>query len=289
MEKKEKELEQMLQRERATMLICAELNNFIELKDSLISVMKHIHTLTACEAVGIRLHDNGDYPYYVYEGFPGTFIERESSLCARDENGDFILDPDGEGYLLECMCGNIIHGRFDPALPFFTENGSFWSNNTSSLLANTSEYDRQCRTRNYCNSCGYESVALIPIKMKGERIGLIQLNDRRREMFTENLIFFMEMIGEHIGLAVHNSLIHTRLKTSLEEIKILQGIIPICARCKKIRDDKGYWQQVEVYVRDHSEANFSHSICPDCARKEYPELFEDIMKKKNKWQNSHSV
>ena len=65
------------------------------------------------------------------------------------------------------------------------------------------------------------------------------------------------------------------LQSALAEIKTLQGILPICASCKKIRDDKGYWQQVEVYVRDHSEAEFSHSLCPECAKKLYPQFFKD--------------
>jgi len=63
------------------------------------------------------------------------------------------------------------------------------------------------------------------------------------------------------------------LKSALSKIKTLSGLLPICSSCKKIRDDKGYWQQVEVYIRDHSEVDFSHSLCPDCARKLYPEYF----------------
>ncbi len=58
------------------------------------------------------------------------------------------------------------------------------------------------------------------------------------------------------------------LQDALAGIKTLRGLLPICAWCKKIRDDQGYWQQIEAYVRDHSEADFSHSICPECARKE---------------------
>ncbi len=65
------------------------------------------------------------------------------------------------------------------------------------------------------------------------------------------------------------------LATALTEVKKLSGLLPICANCKKIRDDEGYWQQVEKYIQDRSEARFSHSICPECARKLYPELFED--------------
>ena len=63
-----------------------------------------------------------------------------------------------------------------------------------------------------------------------------------------------------------------KLERAQKEIKTLRGIVPICASCKKIRDDDGYWQQVEVYVREHSEAEFSHGICPDCLKKHYPDL-----------------
>ena len=67
------------------------------------------------------------------------------------------------------------------------------------------------------------------------------------------------------------------LKKAISEIKQLSGFLPICSHCKKIRDDKGYWSQIESYIRDHSDAEFSHSICPDCAKKHYPEfdLYDD--------------
>lgn len=63
------------------------------------------------------------------------------------------------------------------------------------------------------------------------------------------------------------------LQNALAEVKKLSGLLPICVSCKKIRDDKGYWRQIEAYISAHSEALFSHSICPDCARKLYPERF----------------
>ncbi len=59
------------------------------------------------------------------------------------------------------------------------------------------------------------------------------------------------------------------LQAALDKVKLLSGFLPICASCKKIRDDNGYWQQIEAYIRDHSEAEFSHGICPDCAKKLY--------------------
>ena len=65
------------------------------------------------------------------------------------------------------------------------------------------------------------------------------------------------------------------LEESLAEIKVLRGIIPICAYCKQIRDDEGFWHQVESYIHRHSLAQFSHGICPDCAQELYPELSLD--------------
>ena len=65
------------------------------------------------------------------------------------------------------------------------------------------------------------------------------------------------------------------LQNALAEVKTLSGLLPICASCKKIRDDKGYWNQIESYIRNHSEAEFSHSICPECVTKLYPELSDD--------------
>lgn len=63
------------------------------------------------------------------------------------------------------------------------------------------------------------------------------------------------------------------LKQSLADVKQLQGILPICSSCKKIRDDKGYWHQVEVYISEHTEADFSHGLCEECAHKLYPEIY----------------
>lgn len=62
------------------------------------------------------------------------------------------------------------------------------------------------------------------------------------------------------------------LERALSEVKTLRGLLPICASCKKIRDDKGYWNQIESYIGKYSEVEFSHAICPDCAKKLYPDL-----------------
>jgi len=79
------------------------------------------------------------------------------------------------------------------------------------------------------------------------------------------------------SFALMGSLIHHRVNLFLKEIRTLEGLLPICARCKNIRDDKGFWHRVEEYIRDHSEAEFTHSLCPDCA-KEYKREIDNLVR-----------
>jgi PAS domain S-box-containing protein/putative nucleotidyltransferase with HDIG domain len=191
-------------------------NNVIKLINDILHLLKES---TGIEAVGIRLREGEDYPYYVTNGFPDHFLKAENFLCAYDAAGEIIHDSDGNP-LLECMCGNILCGRTDPSQPFFTEGGSFWSNNTSKLLATTSEADRQARTRNRCNSEGYESVALIPLRSGEEIIGLLQLNDTRTELFTPESIRFFEGVGAGIGIAVARRRSVEALRESEEKYRL---------------------------------------------------------------------
>jgi PAS domain S-box-containing protein len=81
-------------------------------------------------------------------------------------------------------------------------------------------------------------------------------------------------ITKHKQLDQEREQLIQRLQDALSKIKVLRGLIPICASCKSIRDDKGYWHKVEEYIRDHSDAQLSHGVCPTCAKKLYPELYE---------------
>ena len=79
-----------------------------------------------------------------------------------------------------------------------------------------------------------------------------------------------------VRYAIERQRLMTELKTALDHVRQLQGMLPICSACKKIRDDKGYWNQIESYISEHSEVVFSHSICPDCARKLYPHIVKEL-------------
>jgi response regulator RpfG family c-di-GMP phosphodiesterase len=65
------------------------------------------------------------------------------------------------------------------------------------------------------------------------------------------------------------------LQRALKEVKVLRGLVPICASCKKIRNDQGSWQQLEEYIQEHSEAEFSHGLCAACVKKLYPGVYKD--------------
>ena len=184
--------------------------------------------MSGCEAVGIRLSEGDDYPYFETRGFPEEFVAAESKLCATDENGELIRDPDGKP-LLECMCGNIISGRFDPSMPFFTEHGSFWTNSTTELLAGTSEADRQGRTRNRCNTAGYESVALVPLRYGEETFGLLQFNDKRKGRFMPELIALFERLADNVALAVAQRRAEEALRESERRFRRLFDESPVGA------------------------------------------------------------
>jgi CheY-like chemotaxis protein len=87
-------------------------------------------------------------------------------------------------------------------------------------------------------------------------------------------------INTHLALRNTQKQLEERnlqLQHALDNIKTLEGMIPICANCKQVRDDEGFWQQVEVYIRDHTDAKFSHGICPDCMESLYPDYHQRII------------
>jgi PAS domain S-box-containing protein len=196
------------------------LNRPYEGQNALSHVTARIKEFTGFEAVGIRLRGGDDFPYLVTQGFPPRFVEAENYLCARTSDGKLVRDQQGKPFL-ECMCGNILSGRTDVSKPFFTKGGSFWTNSTTKLLSETTEKDRLARTRNRCNTAGYESVALIPIRADEEIIGLLQLNDTRPNRFTEMMIRFLEQTASSIGMAIKRQRAEEALRESKERFRSL--------------------------------------------------------------------
>ncbi len=195
-------LEGLLKREQLVKQICAQLNNFVDLRNTLSSIIAQIKDLTQADAISIRLNEEGDFPYYVSEGFPPSFLEKENSLLSK--NSDFLAH--------ECLCGQVATGKADPHKPYYTENGSFFTNSSTETTPQLAASEQGLTIRNYCNTCGYESIGLFPIKNRGTIIGLLQINHKARDRFTPETIEFIEMIGNQIGTAIENASLYEKLK-----------------------------------------------------------------------------
>ncbi|MBN1933282.1 MAG: PAS domain-containing protein [Anaerolineae bacterium] len=92
------------------------------------------------------------------------------------------------------------------------------------------------------------------------------------------IVTTVEDITEHLHTQQEREALIQNLEGALAQVKTLSGLLPICANCKKIRDDRGQWRPLDVYVRDHSDAEFSHGLCPECARRLYPDYMDDLPK-----------
>ena len=128
---------------------------------------------------------------------------------------------------------------------------------------------------------------IIMLTAKGEKADIIAgleagANDYLAKPFDRGELLARVEVGRRM-VEMQDTLADKieELRQALNQIKTLRGIVPICANCKKIRDDRGYWNQVEVYVRDHTEAEFSHSICPDCMKELYPEYMREKTESKS--------
>jgi PAS domain S-box-containing protein len=214
------ERKQAEDRERLAHEVLDLLNRSESASDTIRDILLLVKKSMGIEAMGIRLQEGDDFPYYKTRGFPEDFVQAERYLCAYDEAGKIVRDGQGNP-VLECMCGNVLCGRTNATLPFFTEEGSFWTNSTTDLLASTTEEDRKARTRNRCNGEGYESVALIPLRSGGEIIGLLQLNDRRRNLFKPEIIRFCEGLGASIGITLSRKHTEEALRESEEKFRTL--------------------------------------------------------------------
>ena len=172
---------------RASRRFLEIVNRHTEMSPLLKEIVAEVKKLTGVAAVGVRILDaQGNIPYQAYEGFSQGFYESESPLSIHSDH---------------CMCINAIKGTTDPQLPFYTAVGSFYMNGTTRFLATVSEEEKG-QTRNVCNQTGYESVALVPIRLPERILGLIHLADPREGMVPLEMVKVLEGIATELGMAI---------------------------------------------------------------------------------------
>ena len=162
-----------------------------------------------------------------------------------------------------------------------------WIEETINKLEGRCYIDKRCDEQNcpaYKNECG--RCWLIAGTMCGGKAQgkFIEKYDSCTECETYQGIIGddpVRKLRELVIVLIHSLRIkQDELKDALSNIKVLKGLLPICATCKKIRDDKGYWNQLESFIDKHSEAQFSHGMCPDCAKEHFPDYYKRIQYKK---------
>jgi len=177
------------------------LNDSSALPEATKRMLEAVKRETGLEAVGIRLREGNDFPYAVSRGFSQSFLEAENHLATRNQAGEFCVDEHG-CVRLECTCGLVLSGLADPTNPLFTRGGSAWTNEARALLGVPADQDPRLHPRNRCIHEGYQSVALVPIRVGKEIVGLLQLNDRRKGCFTAEMIRYFEGLAASFGVAL---------------------------------------------------------------------------------------
>jgi PAS domain S-box-containing protein len=177
------------------------LNEPGDMGNSIQRILAEIKTQTGFDAVGIRLQDGDDFPYFFQNGFSKDFLLKENTLIERKTDGGVCRDKDGN-VCLECTCGLVISGKTDPANSLFTQGGSCWTNDSFPILSIPPGEDPRHNPRNQCIHEGYASIALVPVRSKDKIVGLIQLNSRVKGRFTLEIVEQVEGIASHIGSAL---------------------------------------------------------------------------------------
>ena len=126
---------------------------------------------------------------------------------------------------------------------------------------------------------------LLRISHRGETLGVLTVHDVALPHHIGKYLETAQVVAEVAGLAISNARRLRRyqkniqrLEEALSQVETLSGLLPICAHCKKVRDDEGYWHQVEAYVAKRSRASFSHSLCPECVQHHFPDIAADVLR-----------
>lgn len=185
--------------------ISEKITQLSDLKSTLNDILDLLRNITQCHHLAIRIVDpKGNIPFYAHLGLEKEFLESEHWVTLKD-----------------CLCGYVAKGNVNPSLPFFTEFGSFFTNSMSQLNTEIEKYEKKlngCTLRNVCFNRGYESVAIIPLKIQGKIIADLYLSDKRKDLFPKAQIEFLEKLSGQIGIAIQNSQLYSSLEESQKKL-----------------------------------------------------------------------
>jgi PAS domain S-box-containing protein len=242
------------------------LNEPATLRQSIQRVLTALKSRTGVDAVGIRLQEGEDYPYFVEEGFSDSFLKTENTLLKRDAKRALCRAEDGTARL-ECTCGLVIAGKPNR---YLTPGGTFWTNDSYPLLDLPRAEDPRDNARNQCIHHGFASVALVPIRVDAKVVGLIQLNARRHGAFTPEGIEVLEGIASQLGQALLRRRAEEALKQSLalyhDLVETSQDLIWRCDAEGRYTYLNPAWEQALGYpIRAMLGRTFTEFLPPEDA------------------------
>jgi len=216
--------ERLMKRHNLTTRILQSLNESGERPRVISQILELVKEHTGFQTVAIRLR-KGDPPLHVQAGgSPDELVEADQG--SRAQAGRLVPDPERNSRL-ERLCADVMAGRADASLPFFTEGGSFWTNSTTEPLGDGTEKDAQEHARGPLGPPGYESVAFIPLRSGDEVVGVLQLQDRRRDQLTPQMVRFFERIALSVGIALKRSRREEALRQSEERVRRIIKHMPV--------------------------------------------------------------
>lgn len=194
--------------------ISEKITQLPDLKSNLNAVLLILKKVTQCHHLAIRIVDGkGNIPFYSHLGLDKEFIESEHWITLKD-----------------CLCGYIARGKVDKSYPFITNHGSFFSTHMTKFMKDVRKnYPELSKNslRGVCAQNGYESVAIIPMKLGGEVVAELYIADEKKDMFSEKMMDFLEKVSIQIGVAVQNEKLYTELNDSKRRLMELFNSAPI--------------------------------------------------------------
>ncbi|MFB3853853.1 MAG: ATP-binding protein [Vicinamibacterales bacterium] len=188
-------------------------------RDMVRSALEYMQRLCGCEAAGVRLREGDEFPYYEVSGFPPVFAEPEHLLCPPNPNGRAARDDDDGAVSVRCLCRNVIAGRVDPGSPFYTRHGSVITRSAGELAAAVEQATSRPMAEGGCYMRDFESVALIPLRLGAEPLGLVHLMDRRQRVFAPETVALCERLADALAMAIAKSRAEEALRRALADLQ----------------------------------------------------------------------